>query len=100
MTTPSYLQQEAALYAKDPRQANMKWFKEAKYGLFLHYGLYSLIENKEKAKIQEWVQLNEQIPVAAYAKWAEQFTAEHFDAEAIAAFAVECGMKYINITTR
>jgi alpha-L-fucosidase len=91
MTQPSYLKPYAG---KDPREANLSFFKEARYGLFLHYGLYSLLGR------HEWVQLREQIPVAEYAKLAEKFTAEKFDAAAIAAFARECGMRYINITTR
>jgi alpha-L-fucosidase len=46
------------------------------------------------------VQLRELIPVAEYAKLMDDFTAENFDAERIAQFAVDCEMKYINITTR
>ncbi len=91
---PSYLADYADLYATDPRKAAVEWFRNARYGLFLHYGLYSLL------KRHEWVQLKELIPVAEYAKLAGRFTAERFDADAIADFAVECGMKYINITTR
>jgi alpha-L-fucosidase len=91
---PSYLQSHDDLYQSDPRAAAIQWFRDAKYGLFLHYGLYSLLGR------HEWVQLREKIPVAEYAKLKEQFTAENFDAGHIAAFARDCGMKYINITTR
>jgi alpha-L-fucosidase len=91
---PNYLKPYEELYRTNPREANMQWFRDAKYGLFLHYGLYSLTGKKE------WVQLLDVIPVAEYAKLKDKFTAENFDADAIAAFAVDCGMKYINITTR
>jgi len=91
---PSYLEDYKELYDQNPRSAALKWFAEAKYGLFLHYGLYSLLGR------HEWVQLRELIPVAEYAKLKEQFTAEKFDADYIAGFAADCGMKYINITTR
>ena len=92
---PNYLKNYADLYADNPRAAALQWFREARYdGLFLHYGLYSLIGR------HEWVQLRELIPVAEYAKLIDDFTAENFDAERIAQFAVDCGMKYINITTR
>ena len=91
---PNYLKSYADLYADNPRAAALQWFREARYGLFLHYGLYSLIGR------HEWVQLRELIPVAEYAKLIDDFTAENFDAERIAQFAVDCGMKYINITTR
>ncbi len=91
---PSYLSDYADLYAQDPRAAALRWFRDAKYGLFLHYGLYSLLGR------HEWVQLREKIYVAEYAKLMDDFTAEGFDAEAIADFALDCEMRYINITTR
>ena len=91
---PNYLKSYADLYADNPRAAALQWFREARYGLFLHYGLYSLIGR------HEWVQLRELIPVAEYAKLIDDFTAENFNVERIAQFAVDCEMKYINITTR
>ncbi|MBT3374330.1 MAG: alpha-L-fucosidase precursor [Lentisphaerae bacterium] len=91
---PSYLQGYEEIYKDDPRAAATQWFRDAKYGLFLHYGLYSLVGR------HEWVQLKEQIPVAEYAKLKDQFTADKFDAMYIAEFAKDCGMKYVNITTR
>ena len=39
---PRYLQEHASAYARDPRQAARAWFAHARYGLFLHYGVYSL----------------------------------------------------------
>jgi alpha-L-fucosidase len=38
---PAYLAEYAELYKEDPRAANLKWFQNAEYGLFLHYGLYA-----------------------------------------------------------
>ena len=93
-TTPSYLSAYKKVYKKDPRKAARQWFRNARYGLFMHYGLYSLLGR------HEWVQLREKIPVAEYAKLMDQFTADRFDAMAIADFAKAAGMKYINITTR
>ncbi len=92
--SPAYLRAYSEIYRTDPREAARQWFKEARYGLFLHYGLYSLLGR------HEWVQLRERIPVAEYAKLKERFTAERFDAMLIAEFAKECGMRYVNITTR
>ena len=91
---PSYLRGYEDLYARDPRAAAMKWFRQARFGLFLHYGLYSLLGR------HEWVQLREKIPVAEYARLKDKFTAEKFDADFIAEMAVSAKMKYINITTR
>src|SRR5512139_414212 len=63
---PSYLKGCEELYRADPRAAASKWFREAKFGLFLHYGLYSL-EGRH-----EWLQFREKIPVAQYAKLKER----------------------------
>jgi alpha-L-fucosidase len=94
MDVPSYLEDRADAYSDDPRAANRSWFDDARYGLFLHYGLYSLLGN------HEWVQYNETIPPGEYAELAEYFTAEDFDAEAIVEFAQEAGMEYVNLTTK
>ena len=91
---PSYLKNHAGLFAKDPRAAAREWFREAKFGLFLHYGLYSLLGR------HEWVQLRENIPVAEYAKLKDRFTAEKFDADFITDLALAAEMRYVNITTR
>src|SRR5512140_3680782 len=69
---PSYLKGYDALYRSDPRAAARKWFREAKFGLFIHYGLYSL-EGRH-----EWLQFREKIPVAEYGKLKDRFTAAKF----------------------
>jgi alpha-L-fucosidase len=94
MAVPSYLAGYEGLYARDPHAAALAWFREARFGLFLHYGLYSLLGRGE------WVMYNERIPVAEYEKLRDKFTAEKFDAEAIVELAVAAGMRYVNITTR
>lgn len=91
---PSYLKGYERLYQTNPREAAIEWFKEAKYGMFIHYGLYSLLGR------HEWVMYKEKIHVADYAKLKDQFTADKFDADFITDLALEAGMKYINITTR
>ncbi len=99
-SVPSYLADYEALYARDPRAAAIQWFREAKFGLFLHYGLYSLVKNTSQRKNNEWAQYNLKIPVAEYAKLKEKFTAEKFDADFIADLALATQMRYVNITTR
>lgn len=94
MSFPTYLRGYEKHYETNPRQAVRDWFKGARYGLFIHYGLYSLLER------HEWVQLHERIPVAEYEKLAASFTAENFNAREIAQFACDAGMKYITFTTR
>ena len=91
---PSYLEGYEEQYRSNLRGAALSWFMDAKYGLFLHYGLYSIPAR------HEWMQALEKIPVAEYAKLFDQFTAERFDADFIADLAVDSGVKYVNITTR
>ena len=71
----------------------IEWFKNAKFGLFLHYGLYSLIGRGE------WVQYVENIPLAEYAKLMRDFTAKDFDADFITDLALDAEMKYVNLTS-
>ncbi|MFC1454421.1 alpha-L-fucosidase [Verrucomicrobiota bacterium] len=92
--TPNYLRGHEELYATEPRRAALAWFKQVRYGLFLHYGLYSLLGE------HEWGQRIDKIPVSEYENLANDFKADRFDADAIADLAVDAGMKYVNLTTR
>lgn len=80
------------------------WFREAKYGLFIHFGLYSLLEGSYQGKITtriaEWIMNDLNIPVSEYEKLKDEFNPIHFDAYAIASKAKAWGMKYIVITTK
>jgi alpha-L-fucosidase len=91
---PAYLDGYESTYETSPREAAIEWFEDAKYGLFLHYGLYSLLGN------HEWVQYNDRIPPAEYARLKEYFTADGFDAEAIVELAREAEMEYVNVTAK
>ncbi|NND06486.1 MAG: alpha-L-fucosidase precursor [Saprospiraceae bacterium] len=91
---PSYLYKYQNEYRVNAKEANLTWFKDAKYGMFIHYGLYSILEKGE------WVQLRDTIPVKEYAKLKDRFTAENFDADKITEIAIEAGMKYITITAK
>ena len=91
---PNYLKAYSDEYVKNPRQANLHWFTDAKYGMFIHYGLYAQLGKGE------WVQLRDTIPVAEYAKLKDTFTADKFDADFITDLALKAGMKYITITSK
>lgn len=100
---PSYLKGYENLYVENPRKAAIEYFRNAKFGLFIHYGLYSQLEGiwqGEHVKPAEWIQLRGKIRVAEYEKLASKFTAEKFDADFITDMALNAGMKYINLTTR
>ncbi len=75
-------------------EAETQWFRDAKFGMFIHWGLYSLLGRGE------WVMFNERISRSEYAKLAEKFTVEEFDAKKLARIAKDAGMKYMVLTTR
>ena len=64
-----------------------KWFKEAQYGMMVHWGLYSLLAGEYKDRYSgvyaEWIQANLAIPNAEYGKLAKAFNPVFFDAEAV-----------------
>lgn len=83
---------------------NIKWFKEAKYGMMIHWGLYSLLageyKNEPSGVYAEWIQSRCCIPNAEYEKLASAFNPVFFDADEIVSFAESCGMKYLVVTTK
>jgi alpha-L-fucosidase len=91
---PSYLKGVETLYQTDPHKAALEWFRHAKFGLFMHYGLYSILGR------HEWVQFREKIPIPEYEKLTQQFTAKDFDTDFITDLALEAGMKYVNLTSK
>ena len=83
---------------------NMKWFKEAKYGMMIHWGLYTLLQGEYRgvaaSNYAEWIQSRFQIPNAEYEKLATAFNPVYFDADEIVTTAKSWGMKYLVITTK
>jgi alpha-L-fucosidase len=72
----------------------METFLNARFGMFIHWGLYSILGRGE------WVMHNERIPVETYAALASQFNPVHFNADTWVAQAVDAGQKYMVITSR
>ncbi|MBI4975943.1 MAG: alpha-L-fucosidase [Spirochaetes bacterium] len=93
MNIPRYLNAHADLWTRDPHAANLRWFRDAKWGLFIHYGLYSQLGKGE------WALYTEKIPLAEYERLAGSFRPDAFDAEAITDLAVEAGMQYVNLVS-
>ncbi|MCY1721689.1 alpha-L-fucosidase [Prolixibacteraceae bacterium Z1-6] len=91
---PDYLKAYSKEYTVNPRQANLKWFVDARYGMFIHYGLYAQLAKGE------WVQLRDTIPVAEYARLKDTFAPDKFSADFITDLAIKAGMKYITITSK
>ncbi|HEY2019514.1 MAG TPA: alpha-L-fucosidase, partial [Bryobacteraceae bacterium] len=96
--------QSSPAAAPASQDAKMKWFREAKFGLFIHWGLYSIPAGEWKGQlvpgIGEWIMNHAKIPVKEYEQLATQFNPVKFDAEAWVQLAQDAGMKYIVITSK
>lgn len=79
-------------------------FRQLKYGLFIHFGLYSLFggvwQGKETPGLAEWIQNDLDIPPGVYAQLAEHFNPTAFDAREIARKAKAWGMRYLCFTAK
>ncbi len=75
------------------REDNLHDFADARLGLFIHFGLYSLLGRGE------WVLNKEQIPIEQYRRFADRFTADRFDADGIVEKARAAGCRYACLTT-
>ena len=85
-------------------EARLAWFKQAKYGLFIHWGLYAIPAGEWKGKtspgLGEWIMNRSKIPVKEYEQLAKQFNPTKFNADAWVQMAQDAGMKYIVITSK
>ncbi len=76
------------------RAQRMKWWHEARFGMFVHWGLYSQLGR------HEWVMNRERIPVQEYEPLADTWTVKDRPAREWAKLAKEAGMKYMVLTTK
>jgi alpha-L-fucosidase len=113
LLAPAGLAQEAAKPEAKPelkplaetpeqRDKRMEWFREARFGMFIHWGVYAVPAGEWNGKTHygEWFMQETQMPVSQYEKFAPQFTAAKFDADAWVRMAKDAGMKYIVITSK
>ena len=91
--------------------SNKEWFTQARFGMMLHWGLYSLLAGEYKGEslcdspekrsdLGEWIQSHCAIPIAEYEKLAKAFNPVGFDAEEYVLLAKQTGMNYIVITSK
>jgi len=89
---------------KAQRDARMSWWRQAKFGMFIHWGVYSVpagyYHGKPVAGIGEWIMNRGKIPMAEYQQFATQFDPTNFNADAWVRTARDAGMKYIVITSK
>ncbi len=86
------------------QKARLAWFHEAKYGLFIHWGLYAVPAGTWKGQrvpgLGEWIMNRARIPVREYEQLAPQFNPVKFKADDWVQLATDAGMKYIVITSK
>ena len=83
----------------------MKWFRNARFGMFIHFGLYSILGGYYKCKknpspLSEWIMKNMKIPLCEYKKLMQQFNPQDWNAEEIVKLCVNSGMKYLCVTAK
>ncbi len=82
--------------------ARMAWWREARFGLFLHWGLYSILAGEWMGRTDhaEWIRTTAHIPLATYDRLVAQFDPVRFDADHWVAMAKDAGMKYVVLTSK
>jgi alpha-L-fucosidase len=90
--------------SKEQRDARMKWWRESRFGMFIHWGVYSvpagIYQGRNIGGIGEWIMNSASIPVAEYRKYVDQFNPAKFNADDFVKVAKDAGMKYIVITSK
>ncbi len=84
------------------RNQRMEWWREARFGLFIHWGLYAVPAGKwgEKDSYGEWIRTTAEIPLETYDGFVDKFNPTKFSAHDWVQMAKDAGMKYIVITSK
>jgi len=89
---------------KEQKDQRMEWWREGKFGMFIHWGLYAIPAGEWKGKkisgIGEWIMHRAKIPVPEYEPLQKQFNPVNYDPKQWVAVAKAAGMKYIVITSK
>ncbi len=85
-----------------PDDTRMAWWREARFGMFIHWGLYSIPAGEWNGETNhaEWIRTTAQIPIDEYDKFVQEFNPIKFDADEWVRMAKDAGMKYIVITSK
>ncbi len=85
-----------------PQDSRMDWWREARFGMFIHWGLYAVPGGEWGTGTDhgEWIMTTAQIPVPEYEKFKDQFNPVKFNADEWVKMAKDAGMKYVVITTK
>jgi alpha-L-fucosidase len=95
---------DAQTESKADRDKRMAWWRDAAFGMFIHWGVYSVpagqFHGQEVKGLGEWIMEDGKIPTLEYEQFAKQFNPTKFDAKEWARIAKEAGVKYIVITSK
>jgi len=90
--------------SKAERDARMSWWRDAKFGMFIHWGVYAVAAGSHNGKqtpgAGEWIMENMEIPVAEYKEYAKYFNPVKYAPEQWVIMAKKTGMKYIVLTSK
>lgn len=102
--TATLTKQEILNESEQAFDARMEWWRDAKFGMFIHWGPYAVpagvYEGENVDGIGEWIMDHAEIPVSEYEQYAKQFNPVKYDAEEWVKMAKDAGMKYIIITSK
>ncbi len=100
--TLSAVEKDYTKETPEERTARMAWFQDARFGMFIHWGVYSVPAGEWKGKKDygEWFLEETKMPVSEYEKFAQQFDPVKFNAKEWARTAKNAGMKYVVITSK
>src|SRR5512145_531262 len=84
------------------RDARMEWWREARFGMFIHWGLYAIPAGEwgGKTGYGEWIRTSAEIPLGVYDTFPKHFNPVKFNADEWVRMAKNAGMKYIVITSK
>jgi alpha-L-fucosidase len=101
---PQPLAKTAVAESKAEHDRRMKWFRDARFGMFIHWGLYAVPAGEWKGKLipglGEWIMNRAKIPVSEYELLTKQFNPVKFNADEWVKVAKDAGMKYLVITSK
>ncbi len=88
--------------AASMHDARMAWWREARFGLFIHWGLYAIPAGELNGETNhaEWIRTTAEIPIGRYDEFVAQWNPVKFDADAWVEMAKDAGMKYVVITSK
>jgi alpha-L-fucosidase len=94
MSSPAFSQPRIGNETEKQKQQRMQWWEDGRFGMFIHWGIYS------QAARHEWVKHNEHLTNEQYQKYFDEFDPDHFNPSKWADEAKKAGMKYAVLTTK